>query len=81
MAKKIRLTEDQLKNIMKVVKEDTYDQAFSTHQKEKEKEIFMSREDAKLLNTLSKNWCEDKVNHPDCEELEDIAKKLKLDRL
>ena len=81
MAKKIKLTETQLKTIINVINEEIYDQALTTHQREKEREIFMSREDAKTLGSLAENWCQDKVNHPDCVELAQISKKLKLDQL
>jgi hypothetical protein len=53
----------------------------TTHQREKSREIFMSNEDAKLLNELAHNWCQDKVSEPRCQELEALVKKLKLDNL
>jgi hypothetical protein len=79
MAKKIRLTESQLKKVMDVIKEDSYDQAFQTHKKEKAREVFMSTEDAELMSELARNWCQDKVNEPKCVELEELTKKLKIE--
>lgn len=81
MAKKIKLTEEQLQKVLDVIKEETYDQALTTHQREKSREIFMSNEDAKLMNELAHNWCQDKVSEPHCQELEALTKKLKLDNL
>ena len=79
MPKKIKLTEDQLKKVINVIKEETYDQALTTHQREKDREVFMSHEDAKLMNELANNWCQDKVSEPHCQELEALGKKLKID--
>ena len=79
MPKKIKLTEGQLKRVIDVIKEDTYDQAITTHQREKAREVFMSHEEAKLMSKLAHNWCEGRVSHPDCEELEAITKKLKIE--
>jgi len=81
MAKKIKLTENQLKNVVNVLSEENFDQALTTHQREKEREVFMSGEDAKMLADVGTKWCEDKVSHPECEALSAIIKKLKLDRL
>lgn len=80
MAKKIKITEEQLKSVMKVMNEDTYDQAFVTHLREKERELFMSRDDGQLLANLATQWCETRVNHPDCETLTGIIRKLRLDQ-
>lgn len=79
--KKIKITEEQLKKVVSVMNEDTYDQAMTTHLKEKGREVFMSREEAKLLHTLALSWCEGRVNHPDCEELVTISKRISLDKL
>ena len=38
----------------------------------------MSQSDARLLLSLAQNWCEGRIDHPDCEEVELITKKLKL---
>ena len=81
MAKKIKLTENQLKNVVNVLSEENFDQALTTHQREKEREVFMSGKDAKMLADVGTKWCEDKVSHPECEALSAIIKKLKLDRL
>lgn len=79
MAKRIKLTEEQLKVIINLITEETYDQALTTHQREKSREIFMSHEDAKLMHKLASEWCGDKASHPDCEELNELGKKLKID--
>jgi len=79
--KKIKITENQLKNVMSVINEENFDQALTTHQREKDREMFMSADDAKLLSNLASQWCETRVNHPDCEALNALIKKLKIDRM
>lgn len=81
MGQKIKLTENQVKKVINVISEETYDQALTTHQREKQREVFMSTEDAKLLGTLASNWCEGRVSHPDCEALQEVIKRLKIDRM
>ena len=81
MSKKIKLTESQLKSVVNVISEENYDQALTTHKREKAREVFMSTEDAKLLGSLASNWCEGRVSHPDCEELDEIVTRLKIDRM
>ena len=41
----------------------------------------MSEDDAKLLDKIATQWCESRVNHPDCEALNAIKKKLKIDQM
>lgn len=81
MAQKIKITEQQLKSVMKSLNEDTFDQALTTHLREKGREIFMSADDAKVLSKLATQWCETRVNHPDCEQVTDLISRLKLDRI
>jgi len=81
MSKKIKLTETQLKKVVNVISEESYDQALTTHQREKAREVYMSTEDAKLLGALATNWCEGRVSHPDCEELTEMITRLKIDRM
>jgi len=81
LPKKIKLTETQLKKVVNVISEENYDQALTTHRREKAREVFMSSEDAKLMGSLATNWCEGRVSHPDCEELEEVIRKLKIDRM
>lgn len=81
MPKKIKLTESQVKKIVNVISEENFDQALTTHQREKNREVFMSEDDAKLLTKMSTEWCESRVNHPDCEALLAIKKKLKVDQM
>ena len=81
MAKKIKLTETQLKSLMSIINEDTYDQALTTHQREKAREVFMSTEEAKLLGKLSTQWCETRVSDAECQELTELITKLRIDRM
>ena len=78
MPQKIKLTEEQVKSVINLISEDSYDQALTTHLREKEREVFMSKDDAKLMSTLALNWCEGRVSHPDCEELFEVVKKLRI---
>jgi predicted DNA-binding antitoxin AbrB/MazE fold protein len=78
MAKKIKITEGQLKKVVNVITEENYDDAITKYQKEKSKEIQMSGEEARLLYNLAQNWCEGNVNHPDCEEVTELGRKLKI---
>ena len=81
MAKKIKLTESQLKSLMSVMNEDTYDQALTTHNREKAREVFMSTEQAKLLGKLATQWCETRVSDAECQELTELITKLRIDRM
>ena len=81
MAKKIKLTETQLKSLMNVINEDTYDQALTTHNREKAREVYMSQDDAKLLGKLATQWCETRVSDAECQELNGLVKRLKIDRM
>ena len=76
--KKIKITEEQLKSVINIINEQTYDDALETYKKERDQEINMGKEDARLLFRLAQNWCEGRVTHPDCEEVEQLGKKLKL---
>jgi len=78
MATKIKITEEQLKNVINVINEQTYDDAVEKYKKERDQEVFMGIEDARLLFRLAQNWCEGRVTHPDCEDVEQVGKKLKL---
>ncbi len=78
MSKKIKITEQQLKGVINVLNEQEFDDAITKYQKERDQAISMSNADARLLLTLAQNWCEGRVDHPDCEEVEQLAKKLKL---
>ena len=78
MIKKIIITEDQLKDVINVINEQTYDDAVEKYKRERDQETSMGIEDARLLYRLAQNWCEGRVTHPDCEEVEQLGKKLKL---
>lgn len=81
MAKKIKLTESQLKTLMTVINEDVYDQALTTHQREKAREVFMSQEEAKLLGKLATQWCESRVSDAECKDLTEMITRLRIDRM
>lgn len=78
MGKKIKITEEQLKGVVNVITEQEYDEAITKYQKEKNSEVSMSKDDARFIMTLAQNWCEGRVSHPDCEELEELSKKFKI---
>lgn len=78
MGQKIKITEEQLKGVINIINEQEFDDILTKFNSEKEREVNMSKSDAKLLLTLANNWCEGNVNHPDCIEIDEIAKKLKL---
>jgi len=79
MGQKIKITEGQLKKVVNVITEQNFDDAITKYQKEKSKEIQMSREEARLMYNLAQNWCEGNVSHPDCDEIIELGKKLKID--
>jgi len=78
MVKKIIITEDQLKGVINVINEQSYDDAIEKYKKERDVETSMGIEDARLLYRLAQNWCEGRVTHPECEDVELLGKKLKL---
>jgi hypothetical protein len=78
MKKKIVLTEEQLKKVVEVVKEQKYDDAISKYQKEQNKQVSMSQDDAMMLISLGQHWCEGKSDHPDCEEVYRLRSQLNL---
>jgi hypothetical protein len=78
MAKKIILTEEQLKTILNVVEEQQFDEFYKKYQKDKSEGVTMPVDDARLLIVLGMNWCQGKENHPDCEEVMKIRSKFNL---
>jgi hypothetical protein len=78
MEKKMIITEDQLQKVVKVVKEQKFDDAITKYQKEQNKMVSISQDDAKFLLNLGQNWCEGKSDHPDCEEVLRLKSKLNL---
>ena len=71
MAKKIKLTENQLKNVVNVLSEENFDQALTTHQREKEREVL-----GRVI--MAARMHIDLLKHADkVVTLEDIALKLK----
>jgi hypothetical protein len=78
MGKKVILTEQQLKSIVKVVKEQQFDEAITKFNKEKNQGVSMPLDDAKLLINVGVNWCHGKDTHPDCEEIYRIRSDFNL---
>jgi len=78
MAKRIIITEDQLEKIVDVVKEQKFDDAFTKYQDDKRRKVSLSQDDATLLLNLAQNWCTDKRDHPDCEEVFRLRSQLGL---
>jgi hypothetical protein len=76
--KTIVITENQLKKVVDVVKEQKFDDAITKYQKEQNRQISMSQDDAMLLLNLGQSWCEGKSDHPDCEEIHRLRSKLNL---
>lgn len=76
MKKKIIITEEQLKAVVEVVKEQKFDDAISKYQKDVSKQVSMSQDDVALLLNLGQNWCEGKNDHPDCEEVHRLRSKF-----
>lgn len=78
MKKRIVITEEQLKKVVNVIKEEKFDAAITKYQSERNKLISMSQDDVTLLINLGRSWCEGKIDHPDCEELHQVISKLDL---
>jgi hypothetical protein len=78
MSKKIAITESQLKNVVKLVEDYTWDEMLKNYQSNKESEISMSRDDASLLTNLAIRWCEGKDNLPDCKHVMKLHSKHQL---
>ncbi|HOH61328.1 MAG TPA: hypothetical protein PK698_02425 [Bacilli bacterium] len=78
MKTKIMITEEQLQNLLHVVKEENFDDFFDKYEKDKREMISMSHEDATMLINMGLHWCKDKPGHPDCEEIYKLRSKLDL---
>jgi hypothetical protein len=78
MAKKVILTEQQLKSVLNVVKEQQFDEMITKYNKEKNQGVSIPLEDAKLLINIGMNWCQGKDTHPDCEEIMRIRSNFNL---
>lgn len=78
MKKKIFLTESQLKKVIDVVSEQQFDEVITSYNREKRETVSIPEDDAKMLVNISKHWCRDKENHPDCEEILRIQSTLNL---
>ena len=75
MAKKIKITEQQLKSL---IVEQQYDEAMIKYDKERNKDITMTQDEAIFLLNFGTQWCEGRSDHRDCEEVRRIRAKLKL---
>ena len=65
MSKKIVITESQLKKIVKEEEEISFERMMKNFNDEKQREVSMSREDARMLTNFALRWCEGKDNLPD----------------
>lgn len=78
MSKKIKLTETQLKKVVNIISESSFDEMITKYNDTKQREVGMSHDDATMLVNISSNWCEGKDNLPDCQEIQKIKSKLNL---
>jgi len=78
MAKKITITESQLKKLTEVVVEQKFDDVITKYEREKRQGIELPLDELRLLVNLSSNWCRGKENHPDCDDVLKIKAKLSL---
>jgi hypothetical protein len=78
MSNKIVLTETQLKKVVNVIKEQSFDDMISKYQDSRKQEVGMSKDDASMLINMATNWCEGKENVPDCNEVQTLKSKFNL---
>lgn len=78
MSKKIKLTETQLKKVVNIISESSFDEMITKYNDTKQREVGMSHDDATMLVNIATNWCEGKDNLPDCQEIQKIKNKLNL---
>lgn len=78
MAKKIAITEGQLKKLTELVVEQKFDDVITKYEREKRQGIELPLDELRLLVNLSSNWCRGKENHPDCDDVLKIKAKLSL---
>jgi hypothetical protein len=78
MSKKIKLTESQLKKVVNVISESSFDDMITKYNDTKQNEVSMSHDDASMLVNIATNWCQGKDNLPDCRDIQTIKSKLNL---
>jgi hypothetical protein len=78
MSKKIKLTESQLKKVVNVISESSFDDMITKYNDTKQSEVGMSHDDATMLVNIATNWCQGKDNLPDCRDIQTIKSKLNL---
>jgi hypothetical protein len=78
MSKKIVITESQLKKIVKEEEEISFERMMKNFNDEKQREVSMSREDARMLTNFALRWCEGKDNLPDCQYVRKLHSKHQL---
>jgi hypothetical protein len=78
MSKKIKLTETQLKKVVNIISESSFDDMITKYNDTKQREVGMSHDDAIMLVNIATNWCQGKDNLPDCQDIQTIKSKLNL---
>ena len=69
MAKIIKLTEKQLKNVISEMMDVSSD---SPHYKMRKRVVEIPFDDLSMLGALATNYCGDKMGNPDCERVQKI---------
>ena len=78
MNKKIVITESQLKKIVKEEEEPSFERMMKNYNDERQREISMSKDDARMLTNFALRWCEGKDNLPDCQHVRKLHSKHQL---
>jgi len=78
MSKKIKLTEEQLKKVVNVISESSFDDMITKYHEMRSSEVSMSHDDARMLANIASNWCRGKDNLPDCKEVDNLISKHQL---
>jgi propanediol dehydratase small subunit len=78
MGQKIRITEEQLKKVVSVIKEEEWHEMMKNFEKTTSSEVSMSEEDARLMSIYALKWCTGKEDYPDCKHILAITGKHKL---
>ena len=69
MAKIIKLTEKQLKNVINEMMDVSSD---SPHYKMRKRVVEIPFDDLSMLGAFATNYCRDKMGNPDCERVQKI---------
>lgn len=80
MKKTIRLTESDLKRIVKrIINEDMMDvSSDSEYYKKRKREVTIPFDDLSMLGHFATRFCEGKENFPDCKRVREIYSKYHL---